>query len=147
MRERGPRHIQRTFGGENAGLERRHGATGIAEAHHQPAHRETIERAGPRFLADRIVDNGNTLPTGQFTQFLGPLAIVRAEHVVAAIFLGERNFRVRSHCADNRRAEMFRPLARDEAHSARRGMEQDRFSALQRMRALEEILGRHAFEQ
>src|ERR1700691_4474257 len=78
------REIERAFGAENSRLEWRHSATGIAEAHHHPAHGEAIERPGKRIFADGIIDDRYAGALRDLADAADPVVLARVEDMIAA---------------------------------------------------------------
>ena len=72
MEQSGAGEIERALGGQDTGRERRDRARGIAEAHHQAAWLEAIERGFECVLAHRVIDHGQAIAAGDLADFLFP---------------------------------------------------------------------------
>ena len=130
MEQRRPREEQRSLLREEAGRDRLGRARRIAEADHQSARAQAVERFQEGVPADRIVDDRQLVAAGDPFD-LGDEILARIDdRVGAAMGARELGFFVGADGADHRRAERLGPLADDQPDAARRGMDQDRLARL-----------------
>ena len=107
---------------------------------------QTIERGRERGLADAVIDHVAHLAAGDLLH-LGDEVLVLVENgVVAAVLLGELGLVLGADRADDRGAEMRRPLAQDETDAAGRRVHQNRMALLDLEGAPHQVFGRHALE-
>ena len=66
--------------------------------------------------------------------------------MIAAVGRGQLRLPVRAHGADHGRAEVLRPLTRDEPDAAGRGVDQDGVARLHLIGAVQQVVGSHALE-
>src|SRR6185369_8723720 len=146
IEQRRPGQEQRALLGEDSGREGIDGPRRIAEAHHQAARPQAIERLQEGVLPDRIVDDRKLLALGDPFNLGGEVLAGVDDRVIAAVGPGELGLLVRTDGADHGRSESFRPLADDQPHASGGGVDQDRLARLDPMDRPQQHMGGHALE-
>ena len=122
MHESGPGYVERTLGGQQSQIECVDRAGGIAEAGEKPARPETIERAQESVLADPVIDDRNTFAAGDVLDAGDEIFSPIIDDMGAAMGTGELGFFIGADGADQGDAEMFCPLAGNQADAAGGGV-------------------------
>src|SRR5207244_13145911 len=97
------------------------------------------ERFVESVLADRIIDDRQSLALGQLTDPGDEILAPVVDRVVAAVTLGEGGLLVVADGADHGGAEMLGPLPDDKPGAAGRGLDQDRLAGFYGMGAADPI--------
>ena len=122
--ERGPRGVEGALRRQQEEIEVGDGARGVAEADPQAQRLQAVERTGIGVLADRVVDDVDALAVGELPGALHEVFRLVVDDVRAAVLLGERRLLGSADGADDRGAQVPRPLTGDEADAACRRMQQ-----------------------
>ena len=146
MRQRRSREIERALGRKRPGLERRNRSRGVAEAHHQAARAEAIQRSLECFLAHRVVDHRQSLALGDPAHPVGEVLLGIDDRMVAAMVAGQFRFLPAADGADDGRAQMLGPLAKDQPDPAGGGVDQDGISFLDPVGLAQEVADSHTLE-
>ena len=143
--ERRARQVQAALGRQDADIHRRHRTRGIAEAHHQPERRQAVDAGVPGVLAHAVIHRRHHGPAGD-PLHLGRQIAMAHHRMRRTVRTGEFRLLLGRDHADDRRAEVLRPLAKDQPHAAGGGMHHDRVAGLHRIGAADQVLRRHALQ-
>ena len=108
--------------------------------------REAVERFQERVLADGVINDRNFLAAGDLVDALHEILAGVDDGVGAAMGLRELRLLVAADGADHGGAEMFGPLAEDQADAAGRGMQQDGIAGFDPIGLADQILRRQALQ-
>jgi len=126
MSERGSRDVERPLRGKRDEIKRRHGAAGAAVKNHHAARTQNVEALLKCGQADGVIDHVYTFAGGQ--------ALGLEDNFVRAGIAGQLGFFLSRNRGDHASPQVVRHLREQQAHAARRGMNQRRVAALQRKR-------------
>ncbi len=140
------RDVQRTALGQFARREGFHGAGRIAEADHQAAPLQAVERRSKRVLAHRVVDHRHAGPARDLFHTRHDVLVVVVDDVRGAMRQRQFTLLLRADGADQLHTKGARPLAGDQAHAPGCGVEQDRLAGLQRVGRAKQVLHRQALQ-
>ncbi len=129
-----------------AEIDRRHRPRRVAEGHHHPERRETVERLVEGVLADAVEDDRHALATGDLLHAREEIVLLVVDAVRRAVRLRELALLVRPRRANRRHAERLQPLAGDEPDASGRRMKDDGVARLHLVKALDQILDGHPLE-
>ena len=138
--------MKRALGRQVFQIQRFDGARGLTEADHEAEGPEAVERFHECGLADRIVDHGQAFAAGDFRHPLDEILIRVVDDMIAAMAPGEFGLGFAADGADDRGAQMFRPLTEDETDAAGGGVNQDRVRGGNSVTTPAQILGGQALQ-
>ena len=144
--QRRPGDVERPLRAQNPDVERIDLSRRLTEAHEHPPGTKAVEAARERVAPNRIVDDRNPGAVRQLPDPIGEILPRIDDRVIAAVRPSELRLLVAAHGADDRRSEMPGPLACDQAHAARGGMEQDGLAGSHRVRPAQQVLDGHALQ-
>jgi len=142
--KRRSRHVQRAAPHQLVQTERLHLARRVTEAHENAVRPQAIQRLVKRRAADRVVDDGNAAARELADAARNVVAV--EQHVLAAKAQSELALRRRADDAYDTRAELARPLRRDEADAAGRRVEHNPVSRRDLVAALQQIPSRQPLQ-
>ena len=144
--ECGSGDVQRPLGRENTQVERLDLARGIAERGHDSARAQTIQRFQEGVLADTIVDGCAFFAVSDFHHPCREIFSGIINDVIAAMGLGKFALFIAANRADDIHTQMLRPLAKDQANTPGRCVNQNGIARLHGIGTAQEILRGHALE-
>lgn len=141
-----PGHVQRTLLREDAQVDPGHRPRGVAEADQQAARRHAVQRGFPGILAHRVVDHRALLPVGQFEHPPRHVLMAIVDGLPGTVLPGQARLFRRADGADQLHSKGLGPLAGEQAHAARGGMEENGFAAPQFVGLAQQVLGGEPLE-
>ena len=118
----------------------------MPEQRNDTKRRQAVQRFQECVLAYGIIDNGHFLAPGDLFNALHEILSRIDDRMSATVVLGEFCLLIAADRADHGGTEMLRPLAQDQADTARGGMQQDGISGFNPIGLADQILHRQTFE-
>ncbi len=146
VRVGGTRQVQRAFGVQHLGIERRHGAAGLAEEHQIAARAQAVEALLEGGLAHGVVDDVHAAAARQAARLGGEIGLGVADHLVGAGSTGHLGLLVAGDSGDHPRALLLGNLHQQRADPTSGGVDQRGLAGPQRIRAAGQIVRRHPLQ-